>query len=307
MAIKKPEEMNFSGKNIIIIVSGLPGTGKTTLALSAPDVLLIDADEGMSRVKVEHRKDASICSTYEDVLADIEAANGHYKTIVIDTCGALIDLIKAWVAKDPKYCKRDGQISLQGFGAVKSEFLRLSADLRHNFNVVYLFHESKTKDGDDTFYDLVVEGSTKTLVWQPADLGAHLHIMNGKRYLGFTPTANYNAKSAYGIKGLIEVPELADGDPNDFLTKLFNKVRENLDAESKSLAPKADMYKLAMDIGTGYINALTAADQVAGCIEALGNIQHDLTSKKELAAMLQKKLKALNIVKNKETGEYEQK
>ena len=41
MAITKPEAMNFSDKNIIMIVSGLPGTGKTTLALSAPDVLLI--------------------------------------------------------------------------------------------------------------------------------------------------------------------------------------------------------------------------------------------------------------------------
>ena len=72
MAITKPEAMNFSDKNIIMIVSGLPGTGKTTLALSAPDVLLIDTDEGMARVNPAHRKDASICKTYEEVLADIK-------------------------------------------------------------------------------------------------------------------------------------------------------------------------------------------------------------------------------------------
>lgn len=51
MPIVKPTEMDFSNKNIIMIISGLPGTGKTTLALSAPDVLLIDTDEGMARVK----------------------------------------------------------------------------------------------------------------------------------------------------------------------------------------------------------------------------------------------------------------
>ena len=44
MAIIKPSGMNFSGKNIIMIVSGLPGTGKTTLSLSAPGAVLIDAD-----------------------------------------------------------------------------------------------------------------------------------------------------------------------------------------------------------------------------------------------------------------------
>lgn len=32
--IVKPENMDFSNKNIIMIISGLPGVGKTTLSLS---------------------------------------------------------------------------------------------------------------------------------------------------------------------------------------------------------------------------------------------------------------------------------
>ena len=128
MAIMKPNAMDFSGKNIICIVSGLPGTGKTTLALSAPDVLLIDTDEGMARVNPSHRKDASICKTYEELLSDVKAAEGNYKTVVIDTCGALIELMKDWAMRtDPKASKKDGGFSLQGYGVIKSEFLRLSA------------------------------------------------------------------------------------------------------------------------------------------------------------------------------------
>ena len=92
--IVKPENMDFSNKNIIMIISGLPGVGKTTLALSAPDVILIDADEGMSRVNPEHRKDSSMIKTYEELLADIKSFEGRYKTVVIDTCGALLDLMK---------------------------------------------------------------------------------------------------------------------------------------------------------------------------------------------------------------------
>ena len=213
MPIVKPTEMNFSNKNIIAIISGLPGTGKTTLALSAPDVLLIDTDEGMARVNPAHRKDASICKTYEEVLTDIKAAEGTYKTIVIDTCGALIEYMKDWAMRtDPKASKKDGGFSLQGYGTIKTEFLRLSAELRKKFNVIYLFHENMTKNGDDgVFYDLVVEGSAKVICWQPADLGAHLFIQNGRRYPGFTPTEQYSATSAYGIKGLVEVPELKEG------------------------------------------------------------------------------------------------
>ena len=48
--------MNFSDKNINYDYQRPARRGKTTLALSAPDVLLIDADEGMARVNPAHRK-----------------------------------------------------------------------------------------------------------------------------------------------------------------------------------------------------------------------------------------------------------
>ncbi len=307
MAIKKPTEMNFSDKNIIMIVSGLPGTGKTTLALSAPDVLLIDTDEGMARVNPAHRKDASICKTYEEVLADIKAAEGQYKTIVIDTCGALIEYMKDWAMRtDPKASKKDGGFSLQGYGTIKSEFIRLSAELRKKFNVIFLFHENMTKNGDDgVFYELVVEGSTRTLVYQPADLAAHLFIQNGRRYLGFTPTEQYSAKSAYGIKGLIEVPELKDGEPNDFLTKLFAKVRENLDKESTQLAPQKSAYDAAMAEARTICECVKTPDDVAQAASAIGSLPHALTSEKEAKALLKARIAELGIVWNKTEKRYE--
>ena len=248
--IVKPENMDFSNKNIIMIISGLPGVGKTTLSLSAPDVVLVDADEGMARVKPEHRKDSSMVKTYEELLDDIRSFEGHYKTVVIDTCGALIDLMKDWAMRnEPSASKKSGGFSQQGYGFVKTEFLRLSADLRKKFNVIFLFHAAKDRQGDDIFYDIVCEGSAKTLVWQPADLGAYLHIVNGERYLGFTPTMNYNAKAAYGIKGLIKVPELKDGEPNDFLTRLFSQVKANIAAEKAALQPQQEQYEETMAAG----------------------------------------------------------
>ena len=305
MAITKPEAMNFSDKNIIMIISGLPGTGKTTLALSAPDVLLIDTDEGMARVNPAHRKDASICKTYEEVLADIKAAEGQYKTIVVDTCGALIEYMKDWAMRtDPKASKKDGGFSLQGYGIIKSEFVRLSAEMRKKFNVIYLFHENMTKVDENVFYELVVEGSTRTLVYQPADLAAHLFIQNGKRYLGFTPTEQYSAKSAYGIRGLIEVPELKEGEPNDFLTKLFAQVRKNLDAESKAVAPQQEEYKEVMEAAKRVCSELTKPEDVPGALEMLQNLPHALTSEKESKAMFKKRLAELNIVFDKAAKAY---
>lgn len=305
MPIVKPENMDFSGKNIIMIISGLPGTGKTTLALSAPDVLLIDTDEGMARVNPAHRKDASICKTYEEVLADIKAAEGQYKTLVIDTCGALIEYMKDWAMRtDPKASKKDGGFSLQGYGTIKSEFVRLSAELRKKFNVIYLFHESITKQDETVFYELVVEGSARTLVYQPADLAAHLFIQNGRRYLGFTPTENYSAKAAYGIRGLIEVPELKDGDTNDFLAKLFAKVRENLAAESASLAPEKEAYDKVMETMRKVVDAIKTPENVVSTLNLIKTMKHGLTSEKEAKAMLKKKMDELGIVYDKAAKTY---
>ena len=304
--IVKPENMDFSNKNIIMIISGLPGVGKTTLALSAPDVVLIDADEGIARVKPEHRKDSSMVKTYEELLTDIKSFEGHYKTVVIDTCGALIELMKDWAMRtEPSASKKSGGFSQQGYGIIKSEFLRLSAELRKKFNVVFLFHASKDKQVDDVFYDIVCEGSAKTLVWQPADLGAYLHIVNGERYLGCTPTANYNAKSAYGIKGLVKVPELKDGEPNDFLTRLFAQVQQNLKSEHDALKLQQDSYDAVMAQGRAIIAKLSKPEEVFGVSQAIKELPHALTSEKELKAALSARIKELGFTFNREKKTYE--
>jgi hypothetical protein len=305
MAIVKPENMNFSDKNIIMIISGLPGVGKTTLALSAPDVLLIDADEGMARVNPEHRKDSSICKTYEELLADIKSAEGHYKTIAIDTGGALIELMKDWAMRtEPTANKKNGGFSLQGYGVIKSEFLRMSADLRRKFNVIFLFHTTREKNGDEDFYEIVVEGSTRSLVYQPADLAAYMHIINGERYLGFTPTMNYNAKSAYGIKGLVKVPELRDGEPNDFLVRLFAQVKSNIAAESASLKPQQEAYEKAIAAGVDLIGGIQKPEDALTVLKQIRALPHALTSQKELEAAFKEVVAALGYEYSKEAKQY---
>lgn len=306
MAIVAPSNMNFSGKNIIMILSGLPSTGKTTLGLSAGDkVLLIDTDEGLARVNPAHRKDASVCKTYEEILADLKAAEGKYDTVVIDTCGALIEYMKDWAMRtDPKASKANGGFSLQGYGVIKSEFVRLSAELRKKFNVIYIFHESVTRADDSVFYELVVEGSARTLVYQPADLAGHLFIDHGKRYIGFTPTEQYSAKSSYGIKGIIEIPELKEGDSNDFLAKLFAKVRKNLETQAQTVAPQKAQYEETMAAVREFVSNIDTPDDVIPALKAIKGLPHALTSEKEAQAAVKARIAELGIVYDKASKSY---
>ena len=312
MAIKKGKELNYSDKNITLILQGSPGVGKSTMAQSAPDVLTIDADNGMCRVKPQHRQDTSVCSTFEEVKADIEAAKGHYKTIVIDTGGALVEMMKQYVVDNPKDfkggSKTTGGISLQGFGFVKQLWNDFSAELRRNFNVVYIFHESAERNGDDgTFYQIVVEGSTRNTVYMSADLAARLFIQNGQRYLGFTPTEQYSAKACFGISGLIQVPELKDGDKNDFLTKLFAKVRANIEAESAALSKDQAEYEENMKAARRICEGITSPETVSDAMTALKNLPHVLTSEEEGKAMVRDRLDELGIIWNKKEKKYEYK
>ena len=239
------------------------------------------------------------------MLSDIKAAEGRYKTIAIDTGGALIELMKDWAMRtEPTANKKNGGFSLQGYGVIKSEFLRMSADLRRKFNVIFLFHTTREKNGDEDFFDIVVEGSTRSLVYQPADLAAYMHIINGERYLGFTPTMNYNAKSAYGIKGLVKVPELRDGEPNDFLERLFAQVKSNIAAESASLKPQQEAYDKAIEAGLNLIGGIQRPEDALTVLKQIRALPHALTSQKELEAAFKEAVAALGYEYSKEAKQY---
>ena len=305
--IVKPENMDFSNDNIILIITGMPSTGKTFLACSAQDVLIVDTDKGIKRVyPAMYRKTAVFSKDYEELLSDLRSVEGKYKTIVIDTCGALIEMLKDWAIRtESSATKKNGGFSQQGFGVVRTEFLRLSAELKNKFNVIYLFHEQKEKQDDgETWYEIVCEGSARTLVWQPADLGAHLHMVNGERYLGFTPTMNYNAKSTYGIKGLIKVPELKDGEPNEFLTKLFTQVRANIAAEAASLKIQKEAYDKAISNGMAIINSMENPEDGIIGLNGIRDLEHGLTSKAELEAAFKAKVKELGWVYDAKVKSY---
>lgn len=306
--IQKASEQKYENEKLCMIIYGLPGVGKTTLAASAPKPIVIDCDRGMKRVNPEYRCDISNVSSYKDLFEDVKNLGNEYETIVIDTGGSLIELMKEWAMDtEPTATKKNGGFSLPGYGFVKSEFLRLSAELRKKYNTIFIFHAAKEKQEEEFFYDLIVEGAAKTLVWQPADLGAYFFIQNGKRYMGFSPTANYSAKSAYGISGIVEVPELSGGEPNVFLTKLFEKVRANIKSETEAIAPKHTAYESAMSYGRELVAAINHAADVEPCLEAISNIEHALSSEKEIKALLKERLKELGITYNKETKTYEDK
>ena len=306
--IKKPNEVALTTKKIRILIAGFPGIGKTTLALSAPKPLHIDVDRGVDRVQAQNRRDYIQPDTYEDLIEDLKSDLSDYETLVFDTGGKLLDLMKPYVIKqDSKNGQKDGQtLSIKGYGAVGKEFQRLMdyAFYQLNKNVVVIFHAKEDKDGEATKLRILVEGSTKDNVWQPMDLGGFMEMYNGKRTIGFDNCERYYAKGTHGIKGIMELPNLDDVTiPNDFLTKLFEKVNQNIMQEQEFFEKQNSEYKKIMEEICPNIESMSE-DTINDVMELIKNTNHILTSEKELKHKFKLKLDELNMKWNFDQKKY---
>ena len=306
--IKKPAEMMNETSKFRVLIAGYPGIGKTTLGLSAPKPLLIDVDFGINRTMASVRKDYIQPESYEELLNDLKGDLSDYETIVIDTGGKLLELMKAYVIKnDIKNAKKDGTLSLQGYGAVGREFTRfmnyIYFELRKH--CVIIFHAVEEKQEEETKLRILVEGSTKNTVWQNVELGGFIEMRGDKKVIGFNNCERYFAKSSFGIKGNYTIPELNGTQQNDFLTKLFEQANKNIQEESKIFEEERKQYQEVINKYIPIVESMTVenANEVMDLIKNIDN--HFLTSVKEIKDHFAKKFKELNLVWNKDKQQYE--
>lgn len=304
MAIKKPMELDFSSKKFMCIISGQPGLGKTTLALSAPKPFLFDTDNGIARVRPEQRGVTSVVESYEEMLGDMDSA--EYKaaeSVVIDTGGMLVQLMKDWAKKQDSKAAKDGRAM---YGVIKTEFDRLCYQIRSKDrkHLIVVFHTTEQQKGDTIQTRLSCEGGTKDIVWTPADFGGYMFMMGSKRMIGFTPTDEYFAKGCFGVHGVMQLPELKPGQKSTFLTDLFRRAQEDINAQTEVYSGEKKAYDAAMEKGSKFIELVKDPETALNVRSSLMDIRHALTSAAELGAMFKRKCKELSLKYDKEKNIY---
>lgn len=306
--IKQPSEMTFTDKKFSMILYGSPGVGKTTLALSAPDPIIIDFDRGISRVKAQHRKTTIVCDTYEDVLIDMASPEvASCQTIIIDTGGSFVSFLQDWAMRtNPAVNKqKNGAISLKGFGAVKQEFNSFTSRVKDvmNKNVIYVFHSQEQSDKDGNAQQrLMCEGAAKNTVWTPCDFGGYVQMIGNDRIVCFSPEQEFFAKGCHGITGRYPVPQLGPAEKNDYITRLFEKAKANIVAENEAFAPQKERYDSVMAQVNEIIDSVTDIDSANVAAVQIPALEHALTSKKEASAMLKAKTATLGLKYNAKEG-----
>lgn len=320
--IVKPDKLTFADKKVRILIAGFPGIGKTTLALSAPKPLYIDVDLSAERINrevlnlaegiaqprdyQELRQDLGLGCTEMELQA-VRNSLADYKTIVVDTGGKLLAIMGQYGMRiDPKYGRKDGSLSLQGYGWLGKEFQRFLDHIIYQLDkhIVIVFHTVEEKDGDDTKLRIKAEGSSKNSVWEVMDLGGFVEMRGNQRTIGFSNCERYFAKGTRGIHGVYPIPELTPGTPNDFLTKLFEKYNAVSAQEAEKAAEEKAAYDAAMTEGYQLIATVVDADTATAALHGIKAIKHALTSEKELGAAFNKQVKELDLMWDKVLKQY---
>lgn len=234
--LTQPNELKNT-KPISCLIYGQPGTGKTTLALSASKPVLIDLDRGLYRVESRFHCASLQVERYQQIIDLINSDElKPFDTIVIDTLGKLIDRIGDYVASNnPKFRQGDGTLSMKAWGAIKIQFSNLIKNIfNKNKSVIFVAHEKEDKDGDTRFVRPDVAGSAGKDIVKELDLMGYVEMKGSNRTISFTPNEKYYAKNSLGLNPIIPIPDTMRGN-TFFQDKIVAAVNEKRRQEAELL------------------------------------------------------------------------
>lgn len=223
-------------QNIITVIYGDPGIGKTSLASSASRPILFDFDLGAHRAG-KFRKDVVQVTKWQEVASLTADDLSGYDTIIVDTAGRMLDCITAYIVEtDPKSKRGDGGLNQPGFGKLANIYKNWLNRLRlMGKDIVLIAHAKEDKKGETLIVRPDMTGSSKNELYKSADQMGYMTIddSSGKarKLLSFTPSPGWHAKDS-GALGNMALPDL-DQSP-DLLADLLQQIKDHINSLSET-------------------------------------------------------------------------
>lgn len=306
--IKKPNELQTK-KTLYVLIYGQPGMGKSTLALSAPNPLLLDFDGGVHRVNAAHRVDTVQISKWEEVDEVLNSPEiAEYQTIVIDTAGKMLSFMDKYIMQNnQKMKKADGTLSLQGYGVRKNMFINFVNQVSLlGKSVVFVAHEREEKNGDEKQIRPEIGGSSAGDLIKELDLVGYMEAIGKKRTISFNPCEKFYGKNTCNLPERLEVPAIINekgditGDNN-----LMTKIIQAYSAYQEKQNELTNDYEDLIDLIRSNIDAITDADSANATMEDILKMTHIFDSKVRASQMINEKCKELGLKFNKVKKQYE--
>lgn len=216
---------------VIIVLYGVPGSGKTSVATTADNPLLIDCDRGADRAV--QRCDTIMAKCWKDIDSERESMK-DYKTIVVDTAKSMIDDYLSQYAIDNNYKLKTN--TLKRFGQMGEDFKEFVNFLRSNgSDIVFICHDKETADGDVIKHSPDCTGQSKDLLVRIADQVGYVFIQNGKRSISFAPLDNFVGKNVAGL-GTVVIPDYGTTEFDTYMSDIISKVKISIQEKGEAQA-----------------------------------------------------------------------
>lgn len=307
---KKPSELAYNS-TIKALVYGQPGLGKSTLSLSTPNPVLFDFDGGIQRVNGAFQCPTLQVQNWNEVLQalqELETQSNDFMTIVIDTAGKMLDYMSTYIIQqDNRLGKRDGSLTLQGFGARKIMFInflkRVSMMGKH---VIFVAHEREEKDGDIRIVRPEIGGSSAGDLIKELDLVGYMQAIGNKRTISWTPQEKFYAKNTCNLPPMQEIPVIIDAQGkiighNDFMSNIF----ENYDSYLKQESNTRKEYDELISEIEGEVACISDAEQANSYVLSMKDKKQIWDSNAHAKSLITDRCKELGLKFNKNTKKYE--
>lgn len=219
-------------ETVCITIYAQPGLGKTSLAFTAPNPLMLDFDKGSYRAV--DRKDVVQVSEWSDVAGISKDDLAAYDTIIIDTVGKALDALASdIIAKNPRHAY-GGALNQQGWGQLGVRFGAFLKLLRgFGKDIVLVSHMDEKPEGDIIKERLKIQGGSKDLVSTDSDAMARISLVNKERHLIFSPTEASFGKDPAGL-GFVVIPDASKPEYKTFLGDTLAGIKGKLNELSEA-------------------------------------------------------------------------
>lgn len=266
--IRKEEQLPL--RSIVVVIYGQAGVGKTSLANTAKNPILIDCDKGSDRAV--NRTDTLVASTWDDILKD-ESELSNYRTVIIDTAKAVLDdFLSIWAVKQDYRLKAN---KLRMYGEIGDQFKSFVNRCRAlDIDIIIISHVKEEKDGDIIKLAPDVTGQSKDLVIRIADQIGYISMVNNQRVISFDPTDNRVGKNTAKIEDVV-IPDSTSPDFDNFMDGFIERVKKAIQrltseqqeaiAVARDIKVKIEAVKNAKEMNAllGEVNKLPLSQQKA--------------------------------------------
>lgn len=303
--IKKSTELVIPS-TVKMMIYGQAGMGKTTLALSAPNPLLLDFDNGVKRVNMAHLEgvDSVQVNSWYDMKQLMKEDLTPYRTIVVDTIGKMMDFII-------ESCCNGRQPQIKDWGRINQEFTWFTRALSAlNKHIVFVAHRDTRKEGDETVFIPALREKSYNSIVTELDLLGYLEMRNEngiqRRSITFDPTSRNDGKNTCNLPGIMEIPSILNvqGQPTgknifiaDYVIKPYEAMLKIKDDQRKGY--EAVVTKIAEAIAK-----ISNAEEANEFVKHINDYEHVGASVARAQEMFRAKVTELGLIYDKESKTY---